>query len=73
MAGVLHMDAKTGFGGSGRHFWEIVSALLPLPTAAALESGEDRPSFAVGLVTSDRSPGKIFLGSEPGCGSLGRE
>lgn len=71
MAGVWHMGAQTGFGGSGKHFWEISSTLLPQPADARYNSASDRPSFAVGLVTSDRMPGKIFLGSEPGCGSLG--
>jgi len=31
----------------------------------------EAPSFAVGVVTSDRKPGNIFLGSEPASGVLG--
>jgi len=61
-------DEETGFisgYNTGIHYWEIVSSVVEAGAA------DDPPSFAVGVVTGDRKPGKIFLGSEPASGILG--
>jgi hypothetical protein len=74
VAGLWYSGDATGFS-VGTHYWEISSSLLPQhphgETSTSLPAAADRPSFAVGLVSSDRLPGKIFLGSEPSSGSLG--
>ena len=80
VAGLWYASDGTGFS-VGTHYWEISSSLLPQhshgesggggESGASVSAAADRPSFAVGVVSSDRLPGKIFLGSEPSSGSLG--
>ena len=71
---VAGLDHFSGFK-TGIHYWEIVSRLLPQDSEEEPQLSEntsDTPSFAVGVVTGDRRPGKVFLGSEPANGVLGK-
>jgi len=52
---------------TGIHYWKILSRVCEHCTGCILKGGskEFPPSFASGIVTGDRKPGKIFLDSEP--------